>query len=239
MHLVAAAVLVVGAFRVRELSMPGWGWAWPPAVGVVVGVLLVAWMINLYNFMDGMDGFAAGMAVAGFGTFAILGWRAGEDIFATLNLVVVAAAAGFLLLNLPPARIFMGDAGSSLLGFLAGAFMLWADHDGIFPLRISVVVFSPFIVDATFTLFRRLAKGDKVWEAHRSHLYQRLVQAGWGHRRTLYWEYVLMIACGVLGLLAAEALPTLEWFIFSIAVGLYVVYGFVVRRAEANLPAAS
>jgi UDP-N-acetylmuramyl pentapeptide phosphotransferase/UDP-N-acetylglucosamine-1-phosphate transferase len=96
----------------------------------------------------------------------------------------------------------MGDSGSVPLGFLAAAFGMhgWAEHD--WPLWFPLVVFSPFIVDATVTLARRLWQRQRVWQAHREHYYQRLVQLGWGHARTALAEYALMALCGVAGLYA-------------------------------------
>ncbi len=79
----------------------------------------------------------------------------------------------------------MGDSGSSVLGFLMAAMMIWADNKGIFPLWIGILVFSPFIMDASITLLRRAINGEKVWQAYRSHLYQRLVLSGWSHSRTV------------------------------------------------------
>ena len=87
--------------------------------------------------------------------------------------------------NFPPARIFLGDAGSSTLGLLAAGLSLIGTQRGLFPLWVAWLAFSPFIVDATWTLLRRLYAGERVWQAHRSHHYQRLVLAGWGHRKTL------------------------------------------------------
>ncbi len=159
--------------------------------------LAIVWMINLYNFMDGMDGFAGGMAVLGFATFAILGFMADRTYFAVLSAVVSASAAGFLVFNLPPARIFMGDVGASTLGLMAAAFSLWASRDGIFPIWIGILVFSPFITDATVTLAGRAFRREKIWEAHRSHYYQRLVQMGWGHRKTVLVEYAVMFAVAI------------------------------------------
>ena len=94
----------------------------------------------------------------------------------------------------------MGDTGSSVLGFLMAAMMIWADNKGIFPLWTGVLVFSPFIVDASLTLLRRAFNGEKIWQAHRSHLYQRLVLSGWGHRRTVVMEYGMMLSCAALAL---------------------------------------
>jgi len=201
-HLVAAALLVIGGLFLPGFSLPGLAWYWPEWLGILFSLLFLVWMINLYNFMDGMDGFAAGMAVIGFGTFAVLGYLASNQLFLALNLIVVSAAAGFLWFNYPPARIFMGDTGSSLLGLLAGGLSIWGAREGVFPFWVALLVFSPFIVDATVTLLRRLSRGERVWQAHKSHYYQRLVQSGWGHKKTVLYEYVLMLACGLSALLA-------------------------------------
>jgi UDP-N-acetylmuramyl pentapeptide phosphotransferase/UDP-N-acetylglucosamine-1-phosphate transferase len=201
-HLVAAALLVIGGLFLPGFSLPGLTWDWPEWLGILLSLLFLVWMINLYNFMDGMDGFAAGMAVIGFGTFALLGYLAGNPDFVALNLMIVAAVAGFLWFNFPPARIFMGDTGSSLLGLLAGGLSIYGAREGVFPFWVALLVFSPFMVDATVTLLRRLSRGERVWQAHKSHYYQRLVQSGWGHKKTVLYEYALMLACGLSALLA-------------------------------------
>jgi UDP-N-acetylmuramyl pentapeptide phosphotransferase/UDP-N-acetylglucosamine-1-phosphate transferase len=201
-HFAAAAFLVIGGLFLAGFSLPGLAWYWPQWLGILFSLLYLVWMINLYNFMDGMDGFAAGMAMIGFGIFALLGYLAGNPVFLVLNLLVVSASAGFLLFNFPPARIFMGDTGSSLLGLLAGGLSIWGAREEVFPFWVALLVFSPFIVDATVTLLRRLGRGERVWQAHKSHYYQRLVQSGWGHRKTVLYEYVLMLACGLSALLA-------------------------------------
>jgi len=184
-HGLAAAVLVAGG-----LTLP-----WSVA-GNVIAWLGIVWMLNLYNFMDGMDGFAAGMSVAGFGFLGVAGWLAGAEAYAWLCWTTSAVALGFLCLNFPPARIFMGDAGSATLGLLAAAFSLWGIDERLFHWWFPFFVFAPFILDATTTLVRRLLRGERIWEAHRTHYYQRLVQAGWGHERTVLVEYALMLILG-------------------------------------------
>lgn len=101
------------------------------------------------------------------------------------------------LFNFPPARIFMGDTGSATLGLLVAGFSLWGIRVDLFPLWFPMLVFSPFIVDATVTLIRRVLRKEKVWQAHRTHYYQRLSLAGWGHRKTVVVEYGLMLATGL------------------------------------------
>lgn len=215
-HLVAAALLVGGS---RFILPPGFA----SDTGTLLAFLYVAWMINLYNFMDGMDGFAAGMAVIGFGTFAIFGWIHDHALFTSVSLIVCASAAGFLLFNFPPAKIFLGDVGSAPLGLIVAGLSLWGAHAAIFPLWVALLIFSPFIVDATITLIRRLAAGEQVWQAHRSHYYQRLVQAGWGHRKTLMWEYAVMLACAGTSVAIYSQSPETQWVMLAVWAGIYVL----------------
>jgi UDP-N-acetylmuramyl pentapeptide phosphotransferase/UDP-N-acetylglucosamine-1-phosphate transferase len=201
-HLAVAVSLVFPAgYGLMALALPGMSWHAPAWLLEAFSVLFIMWMVNLYNFMDGMDGFAGGMACIGFGTLALLGALAGAPVYALSASLVCMAAAGFLPFNFPPARIFMGDLGSGSLGFLMALFLLWAERAGLFPLWLGCVVFTPFIVDATWTVVRRTLQGRRPWQAHREHFYQRLVRLGWGHRRTVLWSYALMLKCSLIAVL--------------------------------------
>ena len=198
-QLVVSAVLVIGSsLRFPPLAIPlvgsiQWGW-----LAVPLAVLMLVWMANLYNFMDGMDGFAGGMTVIGGGGLAYIAWTRNSGTLGILALFLAAAALGFLAYNFPPAKIFLGDVGSIPVGFIYGALMLLGSRDKVFEVWVPVILFSPFIVDATVTVIRRALRGENIWQAHRSHYYQRAVLLGWGHRKTVLAEYVLMILCGVL-----------------------------------------
>lgn len=184
----------------------------------------------LYNFMDGSDGLAGGMACSGFLCYAIAAAFAGNTQFALLNLAIAAAAAGFLIHNFHPARIFLGDAGSVPLGFLAATLGLtgWQQCDWTwwFPL----IVFAPFIVDASVTLARRLLSGARVWEAHRDHYYQRLVRLG-GHRRTALLEYALMAGSGALALWAMTLRGAMQYGVLAAITAVYLVLLVLIERA--------
>lgn len=210
-HLIAGGLLLIGGFGLQSLWLPGVELDLPKGIALTVSVLFVVWMTNLYNFMDGMDGLAGGMAVIGFVTFSALGWLAGEPVFAMFSGIVAAAVAGFLVFNFPPARIFMGDTGSATLGFLAASLVLWAARDGIFPPWVGLLIFSPFVVDATVTLLRRLVRRDRIWVAHRTHYYQRLVRFGWGHKKTVLAEYLLMAACSGSALFVLTRPAWVQW----------------------------
>jgi UDP-N-acetylmuramyl pentapeptide phosphotransferase/UDP-N-acetylglucosamine-1-phosphate transferase len=174
----------------------------------------VVWITNLYNFMDGSDGLAGGMATIGFAAYALAAWLAGDAALAALCLALSAASAAFLLHNLHPARIFLGDVGSIPLGFLAGALGLVGWRNDVWPLWFPVLVFGPFIGDATVTLLRRLVRGDKVWKAHREHYYQRMVMMGLGHRRTAWMAYAVMGVCAAAALLGRNQAPWLQALAF-------------------------
>lgn len=197
-HGLATAGVVLGAgLTIDAVSIPLLGTLPLRWASVPMTMLCLMWMINLYNFMDGMDGFAGGMTIIGFGFLAYLTWRSEYALICAASVLVIGSASGFWFYNKPPAKIFMGDVGSILLGFLAGALSIMGIHFGVFEWGVPVLIFSPFIVDATVTLGRRLARGEKIWQAHREHYYQRLVLLGWSHRKTVAVEYCLMIACGL------------------------------------------
>lgn len=164
---------------------------------LLLAVLAITWMMNLYNFMDGSDGLAGGMAVFGFTSYALAAYLSGDMALTVVLGVIASACLAFLLFNYHPASIFMGDAGSIPLGFLAGTVGLYGWHVGLWPIWFPVLVFSPFILDASVTLARRLLARERVWQAHKTHYYQRLVRMGWGHRKTAVAEYALMFACGL------------------------------------------
>lgn len=158
-------------------------------------LLAVAWVTNLYNFMDGSDGMAGGMAVIGFAAYAVAASLAGDSALAAVCTAIAAAAAAFLFHNFHPARIFLGDVGSIPLGFLAAALGIVGWRNDAWPLWFPLLAYGPFVGDATITLLKRLLRGDRVWRPHRDHYYQRLVRMGAGHGRTAVVAYVLMILC--------------------------------------------
>jgi UDP-N-acetylmuramyl pentapeptide phosphotransferase/UDP-N-acetylglucosamine-1-phosphate transferase len=204
----------------------------PPSLPVAAAlVLLIAWMTNLYNFMDGADGIAGGMAVAGFGTLALAADAGGAPDLALAAGAIAAASGAFLAFNVPPAKVFLGDAGSIPLGFLAGALGVQGVARGAWPAWFPLLAFSPFIVDATVTLLRRLAAREKVWVAHRSHYYQRLVTGGWSHRRLALAEWAMMLAAGASALLALEGSPMLQrGIIAGWTVGYVIILVAIDRR---------
>lgn len=218
----AHAIAVLALIVVYPAQVPWWCLAFL--------ALLMLWLVNLYNFMDGADGLAGGMALFGFGGYACaalfgphplpeLGW---------VSTAIAGAAFGFLLFNFHPAKIFLGDAGSIPLGFLAGALGYWGWCKGVWPIWLPVMMFSPFIGDASVTLARRLARGEKFWQAHREHYYQRMVRLGAGHAVTALKWYVVMFIGIIVALWALGRSPALQWGIVVSWAAVLVLMGVVV-----------
>jgi len=184
-HLLAVAMTL--------LALPqALAWWWYPLL-LLGGV----WMINLYNFMDGMDGLAGSMTAIGFTSLGLVcAWR-GQGELAGVCALLVACALVFLRYNWPSASIFLGDAGSTSLGLAVVAVSLFGWRRGAFGLLVPIVIFAPFWLDATLTLLRRILAGKRWWEAHREHIYQRSALRI-GVRKTLYWQLGFMVVMSIL-----------------------------------------
>jgi Fuc2NAc and GlcNAc transferase len=180
-HVLAALWAVWWLGGLASVSIEGHvvqlGW-----VGDVLAVTGIVWVLNLFNFMDGIDGIAAGEAVFVTGAAAALGWSDAGGV-AAAALVVAAASLGFLLWNWAPARIFMGDVGSGYLGFAIATLSLGAAREQSGAVWVWLVLGGVFFVDATLTLVRRALAGQHVHQAHRSHAYQQLARRWHSHAR--------------------------------------------------------
>lgn len=214
-------------------TMMSSGWS---VAGYLFPVLCILWMTNLYNFMDGANGLAGGMAVFGFAAYALAAALTGQSDLAIWSTAIAAAAGGFLVFNFDPARIFMGDVGSVPLGFLAAVLGLEGVRQGAWPVWFPVLVFSVFIVDATVTLVRRILRGEKVWLAHRQHYYQRLIQSGWRHRRLALAAYLLMLATGGSAYLLTVAPSGMQMLAIAVWGALYILLMRAIdRRAPGKM----
>lgn len=211
-HLFAALALV-------SVSPPLYLW-W---LAIPVVVVLV-WVSNLYNFMDGANGLAGGMSVVGFAGYALMAGATHPELSLAAT-AIAAAALGFLIFNFPNAKVFLGDAGSIPLGFLAGGVGYWGWCNGAWPFWFPVFVFAPFIFDATVTLLKRLLRQEKFWEAHRQHYYQRMIGMAGAHAPVVLKWYAVMM-CGIALALASTKLPALwplavlaGWLLFLALLG--------------------
>ncbi len=186
-HSAAAALVIFDLGFLHSLYIPAIGYSMTLGIsGMILTLLWIVWLINAYNFMDGIDGIAGLQAVlAAIGWYA-LGMFLGESGIYFYSGVLAVASLGFLIHNWPPAKIFMGDVGSSFLGFTFAVMPLLAldrvSDNAVFLPIASILLIWFFVFDAALTLFVRLFGRKKIWNAHREHIYQRRIIAGASHR---------------------------------------------------------
>lgn len=170
-HFVAAVWALCWMGGMAPVSMFGMGiqLGW---VGSVLAAIYLVWMLNLYNFMDGIDGIASVQAIFVCLAGCVISLMAGNQSVLFVSLFLSSAVAGFLLWNFPPARIFMGDAGSGFLGMVLGVLSLYVAWSSSALMWGWLILLAVFTVDSTVTLLRRLVRGEKIYQAHRSHAYQ-------------------------------------------------------------------
>ena len=226
-HIVAAAIAV-------SLT-----WPWPGLAAVsaevqmlsaLVAVVGIGWMINLYNFMDGIDGLAGSEATFVFGAAALLVWlTGGSSYWVALLGASASGVAGFLWWNWPPARIFMGDVGSGFVGFLIAGFALLTWKEGLLPLATWVILVSLFVADATVTLVRRMIRRERWYAAHRSHAYQWLARSSLGHGGVTWlswvWNLVVLGPAAYWSVIMPGQAYVLAAVVLSVSVVLALILG--------------
>src|SRR3569623_231478 len=200
------------------------GWA-----GHFLAIVGIVWMINLYNFMDGLDGLAAGEAVTvALVAAGLLWWKGAADI-ALLTLLLAAACGGFLWWNWQPAKIFMGDVGSGFLGYCFAVLMLASEKAGAVQVMVWIILLADFVLDATFTLLGRVIRGEKWNTAHRTHAYQRLTQMEFSHAWVA--SGVLLTNLFLLAPIAWLVVRQPAWMYFALP-GITLVGWFIWRAIQ-------
>jgi Fuc2NAc and GlcNAc transferase len=233
-HTFAASITVLSAtilVKTGERPVPS-GFLLPSHVGALLAVLALVWLINLYNFMDGIDGMAGSQAVFTSVAGAIVVVRGGDRELGLSLVGLAGAALGFVYWNWMPARIFLGDVGSGYLGYFFGAVavMTEARSSGAVSSYVWLTLLAPFVVDATLTLLRRVARGDRWYDAHRSHAYQRLVQSGWSHARVSASVVAVNVCLLPIVLLASTSSASVAAALVVLAAWT-ALYALVERRA--------
>lgn len=200
--------------------------------GSVIATVGVVWAINLFNFMDGIDGIAGSQAVLIFGFSGIILLVQGSSALSFLAIIFASASLGFLAWNWPPAKVFMGDVGSGVLGYLVAVLALMADRDRAMPVIVFAMIGGVFIFDATVTLLRRLLRGKRPAEAHRDHAYQRMTRV-WGRHLpvTLAAAVITLVLSGLafISVLSPQLLP-------ACSVAALGLLGGVMVAAERRFP---
>jgi len=227
---VVALILVGGAGMFPHELLPGVSVHLPAWVEIVLMLFFVIWTVNLFNFMDGLDGLVGGATVIGFGCMFAASFILGLTTLAIFCCIIAGAYLGFLMWNLPTAKLFMGDAGSIPLGFSVAAVILISARQGGLPFWAGIGVFAPLFADATATVLRRLLTGARIWEAHREHYYQRLVLAGCSQRQVLALYLGLSAICGAISLAVFQASPSVAWGGGGLIGTILVVSGILIER---------
>jgi Fuc2NAc and GlcNAc transferase len=207
----------------------GYGWAGGAITALLAGVFVI-WMTNLYNFMDGSNGMAGLQGVFAGCVLAGLFAQAGDEGSSILSLLLAAACAGFLPWNLGRARVFMGDVGSLALGFSFGALLVYGVGSGSFAAPVGLLVMLLFLTDSTFTLLARVMRGERWYNAHRQHLYQRLIAHGWSHGRVALLYQAINLAIVLPGIGVAVRYPALAWPMASFLTLVFWVGWYLLTR---------
>ena len=197
---------------------------WMEGVGsILLAVVFLVWMTNLYNFMDGSNGMAGLQGVFGGAVLFSLFDSAGQHNLALASACVAASCAGFLPWNLGNARVFMGDVGSISLGFVFGALLVIGVGNQVFSLPVALMVMLVFVTDSTLTLIRRILKREQWYNAHKQHLYQRLIARGWTHGRVALLYQAVNLALVVPGIVVAVNYPALAWVVAVILILVFTI----------------
>jgi UDP-N-acetylmuramyl pentapeptide phosphotransferase/UDP-N-acetylglucosamine-1-phosphate transferase len=208
--------------------------------GSITGALLtIIWLTgfsNFFNFMDGIDGLAGGTGAIYSLALATVCIGTGHRLLGAGCLMMAAACLGFLAHNFPPAKIFMGDVGSLFIGYVLAAFAVWTTNSGERPAPFIAVllIFGTFIYDATFTIICRIRRGEKLYQAHRSHLYQRLVIAGQSHRRVSLTYYALSAMLGAGGIAYTFSSDRMRLIILIVSAAILAAFTVYVYWYEAS-----
>ena len=196
------------------------------------------WITNLYNFMDGIDGLAAGQAVIAGGALALAASASGALLVANASAALAVAALGFLAFNFPPASIFMGDVGSTAIGFFFACTPFLAG-DGAVPVEAVGLALALFILDATVTLVRRVVRRERLSQAHRTHFYQRPLALGFGHRRITLAAYVGMAVVAALATRYGYGETRVRLLLIASAAAVFAVYASIVVGLESRAAAGA
>lgn len=231
----AVAVMAMGVV-IDRLSLPVLG-VWH--LGWLAYPLTLVWIVgltNAFNFMDGIDGIAGGTAIVAAGFFAAITFMQGSTFIYLVSIVIVGASLGFLLWNWQPAKIFMGDSGSQFLGFVLAVLAVMAGRfdDSHVSFYVMGLLFFHFIWDTAYTMIRRLRAGERVTEAHRTHLYQLMTRLGLSHARVSTAYVLIGVLQGVGALVLVNVDGELRVLVFVPFVVLQVLLTLtVMRRARA------
>ncbi|HEX6791621.1 MAG TPA: hypothetical protein VF247_09955 [Candidatus Krumholzibacteria bacterium] len=229
----AAAIAIAGGTVLDHVTLPMVGTVYLGWVAYPLTLLVFVAGVNFYNFIDGIDGLAAGGAVIAGAFLAAAALMVGQPALAILCALLSASALGFLQFNFPPSRLFMGDGGSTFLGYwFAGLAVAGTRVDPGVPVFVPLLLLSSLYIDASLTIVRRLTHGEPVFQPHRTHYYQRMLQLGFNHKQVTLVEYLIMILLGVSAILYLRAGALFAPFAAAVWLSLFTLAILKIRALE-------
>lgn len=203
------------------------------AIPMALSGIFLVWMTNMYNFMDGSNGMAALQGVFGAAVLATLFHLAGDAGFSAISLFLCASCLGFLPWNLGRAKVFMGDVGSLSLGFVFAALLIYGVGTGAFETPVALLLMLTFLTDSTLTLTARVIRGERWYNPHRQHVYQRLIANGWTHTRVAVFYQAVNLAIVLPGIAVAVKFPDFARIAALVSIIICVLGWYLfVRRFE-------
>lgn len=234
---IAAAVVIYFCGPITSFYLPGFDLMIDPGWSAnIVSGLLIVWLVNVYNFMDGIDGIAGLQALVAAAAWLVVGVLVGSSNTTIIGLALAGASVGFLVHNWQPAKIFMGDAGSTFLGFSFAVLPIVArstnESQNARLATFSLLAIWPFVFDSGITIFRRALRGEKIWSAHREHLYQRLVIGGSKHWviTTFYGTMAATVAAIALSMFLSAISNWTEYLVVGVAFATAILTFYLARK---------
>jgi UDP-GlcNAc:undecaprenyl-phosphate GlcNAc-1-phosphate transferase len=232
-QIIAIVIVLAVGIVIDKLNIPNIGEVPLNWLQYPISFLWILGLTNAFNFMDGLDGLACGVALIASLFFCVITFMQGSLFVYIMSYTLIAGTLGFLIYNFPPARIFMGDVGSAFLGFTFAVLAIMAaryDHSHTSFFVMPLLLFN-FIFDTAFTFFRRLLKGENVTEAHRTHLYQLFERLGYGHRTVTLFHYGLCILQGLVAVWMVRTPDGRRALVFVPFFVVQSIYAFVIVRS--------
>jgi UDP-GlcNAc:undecaprenyl-phosphate/decaprenyl-phosphate GlcNAc-1-phosphate transferase len=231
-QMIAVAIVLFLGITLDEIAIPVVGYVDLGLAGFLISFFWILGLTNAFNFMDGLDGLAGGVAAIAGLFFMIITFTEGSSFVYIISYSLLAGALGFLFLNFPPAKIILGDVGAAFLGFVFAVLAIIAsryDESRTSFLVMPMLMFN-FIYDTSYTFFRRLAQGKNVLEAHREHLYQLMNRSGFSHMEVVLTQYCMVFMQG-LGALWIVSIPGDERMLVFVPYLLFqIAYTWLVLR---------
>ena len=238
-QIIAVLTILTTGIVIDYMKLPFVGEISLNGMGYPLTLIWVLGLTNAFNFMDGLDGFAGGVALIVSVFFCYISFSQGSTFIYVICYTLIAGTLGFLIFNFYPAKIFMGDVGSAFLGFTFAVMAIIAyrfdhSHTSFFVMPLLLL---NFIYDAAFTFFRRLAIGENVLEAHRTHLYQLFERLGYGHRKVCFFHYALCILQGLAAIWMVRIPGAGRLFVFLPFIAIQIFYSIIIigRSRKAGL----